>query len=43
MTAAQIGASQAYTVGAQGNGGAAGTLAGGNGAAGVIIAEEFYI
>jgi len=42
MTAAQIGASQTYTVGTGGNGGAAGTLAGGNGAAGVIIVEEFY-
>jgi len=41
MTAAQIGASQAYAVGAGGAGGAAGTLAGGNGAAGIIIVEEY--
>lgn len=41
MTAAQIGASQTYTVGALGAGGAAGTTAGGNGAAGIIIVEEF--
>jgi hypothetical protein len=31
-----------YTVGAAGAGGAAGTFAGGNGAAGIIIVEEFY-
>lgn len=31
-----------YTVGALGAGGAAGTAAGGNGAAGIIIVEEFY-
>jgi hypothetical protein len=43
MTAAQIGASQGYTVGGGGNGGAAGGIAGGNGAAGIIIVEEFYI
>ena len=42
MTAAQIGASVSYTVGAAANGGAAGTQAGGNGAAGIIIVEEFY-
>jgi hypothetical protein len=33
----------AYSVGAAANGGAAGTFAGGNGAAGVIFVEEFYI
>lgn len=43
MTAAQVGASQTYTVGPGGNGGAAGTSAGGNGAAGQIIVEEFYV
>lgn len=43
MTAAQVGASQTYTVGTGGSGGAAGTNAGGNGAAGIIIIEEFYI
>lgn len=42
MTAAQIGASQTYTVGAAGAGGTAGTQAGGNGAAGIIIVEEYY-
>jgi hypothetical protein len=42
MTAAQVGASQTYTVGAAGAGGAAGTRAGGNGAAGIIIVEEYY-
>jgi hypothetical protein len=42
MSAAQIGSSQAYTVGAAGAGGAAGGDAGGNGAAGIIIVEEFY-
>lgn len=42
MTAAQVGASKTYTVGAAANGGAAGTFAGGNGAAGIIIIEEFY-
>jgi hypothetical protein len=31
-----------YTVGAGGAGGAAGTFAGGNGAAGIILVEEFY-
>ncbi len=31
-----------YTVGAGGAGGSAGGTAGGNGAAGVIIIEEFY-
>lgn len=31
-----------YTVGTGGTGGAAGTQAGGNGAAGIIIVEEFY-
>jgi hypothetical protein len=41
MTAAQIGASQTYTVGNGGNGGAAGGNAGGNGAAGIIIVEEY--
>jgi hypothetical protein len=43
MTAAQVGASQTYTVGTGGNGGPAGTQAGGNGAAGQIIVEESYI
>ena len=42
MSAAQVGASQTYTVGAGGAGGAAGNQAGGAGAAGVIIIEEFY-
>lgn len=42
MTAAQVGASKTYTVGTAANGGAAGTQAGGNGAAGVLIIEEFY-
>lgn len=42
MTAAQIGASQTYTVGGGGAGGVAGTQAGGAGAAGIIIVEEFY-
>jgi hypothetical protein len=43
MTAAQVGASQTYTVGAAASGGGAGGAAGGNGAAGVIIIEEFYV
>lgn len=43
MTAAQVGASQTYTVGTAGSGGAAGTVAGGNGAAGIIIIVEYYI
>jgi hypothetical protein len=43
MTAAQVGASQTYTVGGGGNGGSAGGNAGGNGGAGVIIIEEFYV
>lgn len=42
MTAAQVGASKTYTVGAAANGGTAGGQAGGNGAAGIIIIEEFY-
>lgn len=42
MTAAQVGASKTYTVGAKGTGGAAGGRAGGDGAAGIIIIEEFY-
>lgn len=42
MTAAQVGASQTYTVGAKGTGGAAGGSAGGNGADGYITIEEFY-
>jgi hypothetical protein len=42
MTAAQIGASLSYAVGALGAGGAAGGQAGGNGAAGQIIVEEYY-
>jgi hypothetical protein len=42
MTAAQVGASVTYTVGPGGPGGAAGSVAGGNGAAGVILIEEFY-
>jgi hypothetical protein len=41
MTAAEIGAGLSYSVGAAGVGGAAGTLAGGNGAAGKIIVREF--
>lgn len=40
MTAAQVGASQAYTVGGAGT---AGTGGGAAGAAGVIIVEEFYV
>ena len=43
MTAAQIGASQTYSVGTGGNGGAAGGAAGGAGGSGIIIVEEFYI
>jgi hypothetical protein len=35
-------ATYTYTVGTGGAGGAAGTLAGGNGAAGIIIVDEFY-
>lgn len=35
-------ATYTYTVGAAANGGAAGTEAGGNGAAGIIIVDEFY-
>lgn len=35
-------ATYTYTVGAGGNGGAAGVAAGGNGAAGIIMVEEFY-
>ena len=35
-------ATYTYTVGAKGTGGAAGTVAGGDGAAGIIIVEEFY-
>lgn len=35
-------ATYTYTVGAGGAGGAAGTKAGGNGAAGIIIVDEFY-
>lgn len=35
-------ATYTYTVGAVANGGAAGTYAGGNGAAGIIIIDEFY-
>jgi len=42
MTAAQVGASQTYTVAATAAGGTAGGQAGGNGAAGLIIIEEFY-
>jgi hypothetical protein len=42
MSAAQVGASQTYTVGALGAGGAAGTVAGANGSAGIIVIEEFY-
>ena len=42
MTAAQVGASQTYTVGVKGTGGAAGGFAGGNGADGCIIIKEFY-
>ncbi|HEV8606248.1 MAG TPA: hypothetical protein VGQ99_12820 [Tepidisphaeraceae bacterium] len=44
MTAAQVGASQTYTVGAGGAGGTpGGGGVGGAGAAGIIIIEEFYI
>lgn len=43
MTAAQIGASCSYTVGAKGVGGAAGGAAGGDGADGYIIVVEQYI
>ena len=43
MTAAQLGSTQTYTVGGKGTGGTAGGLAGGDGADGVIIVEEFYI
>ena len=35
-------ATYTYAVGAGGAGGAAGTYAGGNGAAGLVIVEEFY-
>ncbi|HEV8606099.1 MAG TPA: hypothetical protein VGQ99_12070 [Tepidisphaeraceae bacterium] len=42
MTAAQVGASQSYTVGA-GGGGGSGSPNGASGAAGIIIIEEFYI
>jgi hypothetical protein len=42
MTAAQIGAGVSYAVGAAGAKGPVGTTAGGDGAAGVIIIEEFY-
>lgn len=35
-------ATYTYTIGAAANGGAAGTFAGGNGAAGIIIIDEFY-
>lgn len=42
MSAAQVGASQTYTVGTGGAGGTAGGQAGGAGAAGFILIEEFY-
>ncbi len=42
MTAAQVGASKTYTVGAKGTGGAAGGRKGGDGADGCIIVEEYY-
>jgi hypothetical protein len=41
MTAAQIGASQTYTVGAAGTGGTAGTFAGGAGFTGCLVIEEW--
>lgn len=42
MTAAQLGTSQSYSVGAAGVGGAAGIFAGGDGGLGGITVEEFY-
>ncbi len=42
MTAAQVGASKTYTIGAKGTGGAAGGRAGGDGATGALIIEELY-
>jgi hypothetical protein len=42
MSAAQAGASQTYTVGAKGTGGAAGGAAGGDGAGGIVLVKEFY-
>lgn len=42
MTAAQVGASITYTVGASAAGGGAGTVAGGVSGAGIILVEEFY-
>jgi hypothetical protein len=42
MTAAQVGASQSYSIGTGGAGGAAGGNAGGNAAAGALYIKEFY-
>lgn len=42
MTAAQVGVSKTYTIGAKGAGGPAGTLAGADGGDGYAVIEEFY-
>lgn len=42
VSATQLGATATYTVGGKGTGGAAGGVAGGDGADGIIIIEEFF-